>query len=499
MAQLKNTPGVYVEEVNAHPDSVVQVPTAIPAFIGYTEKALWGAKPLDSQPIRIGSCAEFSAIFGGPPSPKVRLRKNGDALDIDGIEQRTRFFLHGSMRLYFDNGGGPCWVVSVGSYEAAMAAGKSGAALHEALRTLETYPEPTMIVIPDAVLLESPEQCTAVAQEVLAHCAKMQSRIGILDVYEGNLKRTHDPATDVISGATGLRSLVSDFLNYGVAYYPWLNTSLTEEGEVDYGALTDDGKTLLASYLKGEAARLYADMPKPAALEESIDRITAADDEQARRANHDTLAAAVPAYKTLMVAVRTELDVMPPSAAMAGVYVRIDHAIGVHKAPANTGIASAVSPTVAITHEEQEDLSVPLNGMAVNAIRMLPGRGLLIWGARTLDANSQDWRYVNVRRTVIMLEQSIKTACQSYAFEANDALTWSNVRSMIGNFLANQWKVGVLIGAKPEDAFSVDVGLGSTMTANDLLDGYMQVVVKVSIVRPAEFIDIRVQQPMPKF
>jgi phage tail sheath protein FI len=169
----------------------------------------------------------------------------------------------------------------------------------------------------------------------------------------------------------------------------------------------------------------------------------------------------------------------------------------VQKAPANTGIASVVGPVVDINHDEQEDLNVPLNGMAVNAIRTMPGKGMLIWGARTLDGNSQDWRYVNVRRTMIMLEQSIKTAAEAYVFEPNNALTWSTVKSMIENFLTNQWKAGVLMGSKPEDAFSVDVGLGSTMTGNDVLDGYMRVSVKVCVVRPAEFIVITFQQLMP--
>jgi len=98
---------------------------------------------------------------------------------------------------------------------------------------------------------------------------------------------------------------------------------------------------------------------------------------------------------------------------------------------------------------------------------------------------------------MIMLEQSIKQAVQAYVFEPNNLLTWSTIKSMISNFLLNQWKGGVLMGAKPDDAFSVDVGLGSTMTGNDVLDGYMNVVVKVCVVRPAEFIVITFQQLMP--
>jgi len=120
----------------------------------------------------------------------------------------------------------------------------------------------------------------------------------------------------------------------------------------------------------------------------------------------------------------------------------------------------------------------------------------LIWGARTLDGNSQDWRYINVRRTIIMLEQSIKFSALAYVFEANNASTWITVKNMISNFLTNQWKSGALVGAKPEEAYSVDVGLGSTMTADDILNGFMNVTVKVALVRPAEFIVITFQQKM---
>ena len=95
-----------------------------------------------------------------------------------------------------------------------------------------------------------------------------------------------------------------------------------------------------------------------------------------------------------------------------------------------------------------------------------------------------------------MLEQSVKNAAQAYVFAPNNAATWTTVSNTIGNFLTNKWKEGALVGATPAEAFSVDVGLGSTMTANDILDGYMLVTVKVALVRPAEFIVITFQQKM---
>jgi hypothetical protein len=117
-----------------------------------------------------------------------------------------------------------------------------------------------------------------------------------------------------------------------------------------------------------------------------------------------------------------------------------------------------------------------------------------VWGARTLDGNSQDWRYINVRRTMIMIEQSLKLACRAYVFEPNDSNTWVTMKSMMNNFLADLWKQGALAGAIPEQAFDVQVGLGSTMTPADILAGLLLVTVKLAIVHPAEFIVITFQQ-----
>jgi hypothetical protein len=118
----------------------------------------------------------------------------------------------------------------------------------------------------------------------------------------------------------------------------------------------------------------------------------------------------------------------------------------------------------------------------------------LVWGARTLDGNSDDWRYVSVRRTVTFIEQSIKLAMRAYVFAPNNINTWTTVKSMIQNFLENIWKQGGLMGASAADAFSVDVGLGTTMSSDDLLNGYMRVAIKLAVVRPAEFIVIMIEQ-----
>ena len=211
---------------------------------------------------------------------------------------------------------------------------------------------------------------------------------------------------------------------------------------------------------------------------------------------HKTLNQVSLIYQAVIAEMCRQLNLLAPSAAMAGVYTRVDNSRGVWKAPANLSINSVISPAVNLTNEDQEDLNVPLNGKALNAIRFFVGDGVKVWGARTLDGNSLDWRYVNVRRTMIMLEESIKNAAKTYVFEPNEFNTWLNVRTMIQNFLNGIWKRGGLAGATPDEAFNVHVGLGDTMTPEDVLEGIMRVSVQVAITRPAEFIEITFQQKM---
>jgi phage tail sheath protein FI len=189
-------------------------------------------------------------------------------------------------------------------------------------------------------------------------------------------------------------------------------------------------------------------------------------------------------------------NLLPPSAGMAGIFALTDYSKGVWNAPANVTMNSVLSVSVKLSDEQQGKLNVPLNGKAVNAIRDFPGRGPVVWGARTLDGNSNDYRYIQVRRTIIYIEQSIKTALNQFTFAPNDGRTWVAVMAMISNFLQGLWSQGALMGDKASDAYTVQCGLGSTMTAQDILDGYMVVQATQHMIRPAEFIELTFKQKM---
>lgn len=519
MGQME-TPGVYIVEKSAFPNSVVEVATAVPAFIGHTETAVNGGTSLTGKAWRITSMAEYCTYFGAAPFPVCTIAEKGDvdqaidseddAVSIAGGRERSSmdfsfngkeytleqssgdFLLYYSMRLFFQNGGGPCYIVSAGSYKDEIEADR----LKKGIEELVKEQEPTMVVMPEAVLLKEAD-CIAVQQAALQHCGgTMRSRVAILDVYDG-YKDRKDPAGDCIDAFRN--ALGINYLDFAAAYYPWLNTAIVQDQELSYENI-GNGDTLTA-LISDELGLTDAEAsdPKVAQLQAAVAQISDAslgEDEKALL--NKTLVQVSPLFNTILKALKDKLNLLPPSAAMAGIYTMVDNSRGVWKAPANVSLNTVLFPAVTITHDDQEDLNVTIHGKSINAIRSFVGEGVLVWGARTLDGNSLDWRYINVRRTMIMLEQSIRLATKAYVFEPNDANTWVTIKGMIGNFLTGIWKRGGLAGAVPSDAFSVHVGLGETMTPEDLLEGILRVTVLVAVSRPAEFIEITFQQQMQK-
>ena len=209
------------------------------------------------------------------------------------------------------------------------------------------------------------------------------------------------------------------------------------------------------------------------------------------------LVQASPLYTNILGKVTEKLQTLPPSGAMAGVIAQVDASRGAWKAPANVSVSMVKKLALNITAEMQQTLNVDvIGGKSINAIRTLPGRGIMVWGARTLLGNDNEWRYVSVKRFYIVAEQSIKNSSSWAVFEPNDAKLWIKMKTMIANYLTDKWKEGALAGSKPEQAFEIKVGLGETMTAEDILQGKLIVQIGMAVVRPAEFIVLRFTQKM---
>ncbi len=570
MANFKS-PGVYIQEISTLPASIAPVSTAIPAFIGYTEKREKDGETLAANtPVRITSLLEYREIFGGAFNENltVTLTDPIDPADdtviaVAAATERSPYTLYYHMAMYFGNGGGPCYVVSVGTYTTtAIPADPSTliqvSELQQGLVSVEQEDEVTLLVVPEAILLAVPGRGT-INDDMLAQCNKLQDRFAIMDaaVLGGTVN----------DDGIGFRADVgTSDLKYGASYYPSLRTTLDLNFENSDVAITDSrasaiyNNSTLAVILDGVSSAFATGtvtigsnptgatitvggiglvegsewtvtiddgVATAASLASAIDGL--ADVNAVSAGSVVTITAAVTgisgnsitlntthsanaavsggtltggvdaesADKTLGNNIVNEISknfevVLYPSATMAGVYARVDFDRGVWKAPANVSLRLVNEPAVLVTPDEQGGLNVDAtSGKSINVIRQFTGKGTLVWGARTLAGNDNEWRYIPVRRLFIFVEESVKKATEFVVFEPNDANTWLKVKTMIENFLAKLWRDGALAGATPGEAFFVRVGLGQTMTALDILEGRMNVEIGMAAVRPAEFIILK--------
>jgi hypothetical protein len=578
MANYK-TPGVYVEEISKLPASVAPVATAIPAFIGYTEKRVRNGKTLaTATPVRITSLLEYEEIFGGAFDEKLSVTLTGSnvaeadtTITVAATTQLSPYSLYNNLVMYFGNGGGPCYIVSVGLYTNLAIPGDPTSLidvddLKAGLAAVENEDEVTLLVVPEAIVLSATNR-KSINDDMLTQCNKLQDRFAILDaaVLGGTVN----------DDGVGFRADVgTDYLKYGASYYPSLKTTIGLNFENSGVAITDSrtggtftgGKTLdnvlngnntavsatgtitiddfsaLAgdvitinghAFTEGAALDWQAGGTNVQAATSLLTAITTFADAAyaATRASNVITITAVPGeagnsialaytdngspgvtisgptltggsaglkadktlYNNIIKEIKKKFEVtLYPSSAMAGVFARVDFERGVWKAPANVSLRLVKDPTVMVTSEQQENLNVDATtGKSINVIRKFAGKGVIVWGARTLAGNDNEWRYVPVRRLFIFIEESVKKATEFVVFEPNDANTWLRTKTMIENFLTGLWRDGALAGAKPEHAFFVKVGLGETMTALDILEGRLNIEIGLAAVRPAEFIILK--------
>lgn len=449
------TPGVYIQELPALPPSISTVETCVPAFVGYTQK-----DETNLTPVRIHSFNEYEALFGTASPLQAELTVLNETIskvDIaftNGAPPALNSFLFYSIQMFFHNGGESCYIASAGLDFNVPDINE----LRTSLNKLEAIEEITLIVIPDAVVLPD-ALCYDLMNDALAQCSRMRNRFFIADVKinPGDIANRTTPAPVDI-----FRSYIqgdASKAKYGAAYYPYLHSILNYNFSDDsLITLKDPGADKTLDILKSTRNDLY---------------------------------------NKIKIALKNIFIDLPPSGSIAGIYAMTDRNRGTWKAPANVQVTGITGPSHIITMQEQEGLNVdPVSGKSINAIRQFTGRGTLVWGARTLAGNDNEWRYISVCRLFIIIESSVKKGLSPFVFEPNDSNTWTRVKGMIENYLTSLWRAGALQGAKPEHAFYVRTGLGETMTAADIQAGTMIIDIGLAVVRPAEFIIMRITQQM---
>lgn len=203
-----------------------------------------------------------------------------------------------------------------------------------------------------------------------------------------------------------------------------------------------------------------------------------------------------PLFKMIGEEYKKQMQTLPPSGAMAGIYGYTDKQVGVWAAPANYSLNHVIRPAVKINDDEQAGLNEHTTGKSINAIRAFTNRGTLVYGCRTLDANSNEWRYIPVRLLFNYIEASMKKSLQPFVFQPNSHDTWVTIKSMADSFLNGLWEAGALFGDKPEKAFYTAIGLGQTMTPEDVYNGRLIMDIGIAPNRPSEFIILRFTHKM---
>lgn len=536
------TPGVYVEEISTLPPSVAEVATAVPAFVGYTE--LGPSDTAEPKVVRVSTLLDFKTVFGGPQPAKFKLTQAAP-LVLEAVPPTSAFSLYYAVSHYFKNGGGPAYIVSVGNYRNSPGKARFSAGLD----ALEQEDEPTLLVLTDAAALLTGPDYYQICGEALAQSAQLGDRFTLVDVHNGDpvaLRNDSNLSARLAYGAAYHPYLQTSinvaYRDEDVEIVRAASAAVNVSGDASFGApngivvrytgapasgpgvlITFGAKTRPATFTVAAGLLTIVDANSKTGNDivtawaafkaagntggfdigrsgDGTGVVTAADVARTPvplpAPPGDTLASIAKTETALYAAARTALDaqrvVLPPSAAVAGIYARVDREQGVWKAPGNVGVLAVLGPVSKITDADQDKLNVdPTAGKSINAIRAFTGKGTLVWGARTLAGNDNEWRYVSVRRLFITIEESTRKATAFAIFEPNDATTWLKVKAMIESYLYGLWERGALAGAKPEAAYFVRVGLGTTMTPQDVLEGRMVVEIGVAAVRPAEFIILR--------
>ncbi len=476
-----DTPGVFVQ--NQITSSVESINPSIPVFIGYTEKHTDNqGSDIKLKPTKIDSVTDYTLFFGTAPSHffHVNLQQEKDeqtgkiidtVVSLAGNQSEIpTSFLYYSMRLFFSNGGGECYILSLGTWPGIIDKDD----FVSAIKILENYRKPSLIVFPD-ICKFSDENYGDIIDAALFNCKKIGKRVLITDVKDAYIGET-EKNTHVNNRFRS--KIISDakYLKYGAAYFPYLKTTIPF-------VTSDDNIKISAHKIKiinQGAIQLSAGAYEGLNLSENLIK------EQDAQT-----------YNALKSFIQDQSVTIPPSGAVAGAIVRNDLDRGVWKAPANLSLSYVTSPAIPITNSFQEQLnSDPSSGKSVNAIRELPGKGTLIWGARTLAGNDNEWRYLSVVRFSLMVEESIKNALQQFAHGPNDSNTWIKIKNMVENFLISFFRAGAFTGQTQEDTYFVNVGLGTTMTDNDIRNGDLFIEIGMAMVRPAEFTIIKIHLKM---
>lgn len=493
------SPGVYVEEVDSGSRPIEGVGTAVAAFVGFAEKG-----PFNS-PTLVTNWSQYTQAFG------------------DFVEGT---YLSHAVYGYFQNGGGACYVVRIGTEAKALPAMAELASGADAtlgafkVKALSAGSDGNELTVEIADSEQGGEDGSfklvvkrgAQVVETFDPVSPKKGRTNVVTVVNAQsqlirLEEATKAAIETVARGSVTLGGGGSSVPSRITAADYVGDSAQRSGvggleavdEVTMVCLPD----LMSAFQKG---LIDAEGVKAVQLgmithcELMGDRMAIIDPPpnmnaqaikqwRVETAGYDSKYATLywPWVKVFDPATGTNVHV-PPSGHLAGIWGRNDDGRGVHKAPANEIVRGAISLELNITKSEH-DL---LNPIGVNVIRAFPGRGIRVWGARTLSSDPA-WRYINVRRLFNYLEESILQGTDWVVFEPNDQNLWAKIRRTIAGFLVNEWRKGALFGATPNEAFYVKCD-GETNPAEGIDAGQVVCEIGIAPVKPAEFVIFRLSQ-----
>src|SRR6266700_5959859 len=492
------SPGVYVEEVEAGSRPIEGVGTAVAAFVGLAARGPF------NQPTLVTNWSQFVQTFG-------------DFLESSDLAHAV----YG----YFLNGGGACYVVRIGANGPAptargelplgrekgipyrVVALEPGPAGNDVTVEVQDASEPGedlfKLVVSRAGKVEEvfDNVTTKRGKQNVATVVKQQSRLIRLEEVGGG--QTTDPVPQARATLAGggasvpVRVSADDYVGNAADRTGFAGLEAVDA--VTMLAVPD----LMAAYQQGaidlEAVQAVQ-LAMIAHCELMSDRVAVLDPppalnaQQVRewrvdKARYDSRFASLywPWIK-VFDPLQGQGVFVPPAGHMAGVWARSDDTRGVHKAPANEVVRGAIDLELLITKGEHDQL----NPQGINCIRAFPGRGIRVWGARTLSSDPA-WRYLNVRRLFNYIEESILDGTQWVVFEPNDVALWERVKRTLKAFLVRVWRDGARFGATPNEAFWVKCD-GENNTSETIDAGQLIVEIGIAPVKPAEFVVFKIAQ-----
>jgi len=488
------SPGVYVEEVQAGSRPIEGVGTAVAAFVGLAERGQF------NEPVLVTNWGQFTSSFGE---------------FIEGS------YLAHAVYAYLLNGGGACYVVRVGAdgtmpvARGELAAPDKGSAMRVA--AIEAGPsgndisvevaEPSepgegvfkLVVKQAGKVVESFDNVTAGrGKQSVATAVKAQSKLIALEEV-GAQAPAVGSKVELTGGATSVPARVNpdDYVGNSADRTGFAGLEAVDDVTMlcvpDLMAVYEQGVIDLEGVQAVQLAMIaHAElMGDRVAILDAPPGLNAQQVKEWReeKAGYDSKYAALywPWVK-VFDPLAGQARFIPPSGHMAGIWARSDNDRGVHKAPANEVVRGAIALELQVTKSEHDQL----NPSGINVIRSFPGRGIRVWGARTLSSDPA-WRYLNIRRLFNYVEESILEGTQWVVFEPNDMRLWERVKRTINGFLLGVWRDGALFGATPGEAFYVKCD--AETNPPDVIDrGQLVVEVGIAPVKPAEFVIFRIAQ-----